>query len=59
MASDRFTMIAPHRTARGSGSWAERALRIRERLLACGPVTGAIGCARPRHGLPDGLNHLW
>src|SRR5262252_1653429 len=27
-------------------------------LLACGLVTSAIGCTRPRHGLPDSINRL-
>jgi len=36
----------------------ERALHIGKRLLACGLITGAVGCTRARHSLPDGVNRL-
>src|SRR5437660_7239706 len=33
-------------------------LNVRQRLLACGLVTGAVGCTRPRHTLLESSNRL-
>jgi hypothetical protein len=38
--------------------WTDCSFYVGKRLFTCAFVAGAIGCARTRHSLPDGVNRL-
>src|SRR5262249_24026628 len=57
-SSSAFGIEGPSEIEQSSKLLTKSAPRLGRILVACGLVTSAIGCTRPRHGLPDSINRL-